>query len=602
MKIDHILVQDFLGVQLVDVATPEPVQLFAGRNAAGKSTVRDAVALAITGELSRVKLKKEADQLVRTGAAQGAEGVVRDGNGDDYGFTISASGKLSTTKKQAPEFGLVLDAQRFASLPDDERRTYLFDLMGVKVTPAEIGKELEQDGHQKERVAVVLPLLRSGFPAAAKEAKERATACKGAWRATTGETWGSDKGGTWKAPVPVHDPATLAKLQTEIKHADAALATWNETKGKLKAEADARQRKQAELEPLREVAALEQRRRDKLTVDEAEKARLQPLLDRALADAGAMLRTGTLHELAAALHSLIKLIGAFELEATEQPTLDQARFVLANYEAQHGRVGGSPDPEAAGRADRLRQAMTTCQSAIAHAQRDLNASLDAKTKIALVEAELAQPLDPEALADAERNIAEITAARAATVKALDEQRDLKTLADAAEEKTTKAAAAHADVLAWDRLGDALSPDGLPAKLLSRALAPINERLDLSSADSGWLPVVIHGDMRITGAGRDYRLLSESERWRVDAMLAEAIANLSGMRLLVLDRFDVLEPSARGEALGWFDVLAESGEIDTALLFGTLKEPPANLPPSIGVHWIDAGKCIAAKRQLKKEAA
>jgi hypothetical protein len=93
---------------------------------------------------------------------------------------------------------------------------------------------------------------------------------------------------------------------------------------------------------------------------------------------------------------------------------------------------------------------------------------------------------------------------------------------------------------------------------------------------------------IYGAGqRDYRLLSESERWRVDAMIAEAIAHLSGMRIIVLDRFDVLDQHGRGELLGWLDVLADQKEIDTALVFGTLKEPPKGLPETIGVHWLGA---------------
>jgi hypothetical protein len=46
--------------------------------------------------------------------------------------------------------------------------------------------------------------------------------------------------------------------------------------------------------------------------------------------------------------------------------------------------------------------------------------------------------------------------------------------------------------------------------------------------------------------------------------------------------------ARGELLGWLDVLATTGEIDTAMLFGTLKSAPAGLPDTIGCHWIENG--------------
>ena len=84
------------------------------------------------------------------------------------------------------------------------------------------------------------------------------------------------------------------------------------------------------------------------------------------------------------------------------------------------------------------------------------------------------------------------------------------------------------------------------------------------------------------------LLSESEKWRVDAMIAEAVSHLSGLKLLVLDRFDVLDIQGRTDLLAWLDILAANGEIDTALIFGTLKALPGELPATIGAHWIEAG--------------
>jgi hypothetical protein len=46
------------------------------------------------------------------------------------------------------------------------------------------------------------------------------------------------------------------------------------------------------------------------------------------------------------------------------------------------------------------------------------------------------------------------------------------------------------------------------------------------------------DMAITAEGRAYSLLCESEKWRVDAMIAAAIAELSGVKVMMLDRMDV----------------------------------------------------------------
>lgn len=51
----------------------------------------------------------------------------------------------------------------------------------------------------------------------------------------------------------------------------------------------------------------------------------------------------------------------------------------------------------------------------------------------------------------------------------------------------------------------------------------------------WFRVGIEADMTITaGPGRTYALLSESEKRRADAMVAEAITHLTGLRLLVDD--------------------------------------------------------------------
>lgn len=595
MKITNIYLKDFLGVRLVNAATPQPVQLFAGRNGAGKSTLRDAVALAITGSLSRVSQKKEAGELVRTGE-QGADCEVTTPE-MVFSFGISAAGKLSQPKNLRPEFAHVVEAQRFAAMPPDERRAFLFNLMQVKMTPAAVAEELIKDGHDKARVERVAPLLRAGFEGAAKDAKERATAAKGEWRGITGEVWGSEKAKTWAATVPVFDAEELKRLATEIHHAEVAIASWNEAKGKIKADADYRAKRKAQLPMLREQTALEQRMRDKLETDEAELKRLQPLLEKAMAEAGSGPRVGIMHELAAAIAPLIKLVESFELEENEKPTLQHAQLVLANYVALHGVLGAVGGPDAVARAKRLREAVNLCESAIAHDKRDLSVALEAKAQIVHLEAEIAQPFDADGLANADAQIAEITAKRAELAKSADLQKNLKQAAEQAEEKTKKAAAAHAEVLAWDALGDALSPDGLPAVLLARALGPLNERLAQSASDAEWPQVVVHSDMRITAAERDYRLLSESERWRVDAMVAEAISHLSGMRIVVLDRFDVLDQGARGELLGWLDVLAENAEIDTALVFGTLKEPPKGLPESIGVHWLENG----TNQQLKEAA-
>ena len=75
------------------------------------------------------------------------------------------------------------------------------------------------------------------------------------------------------------------------------------------------------------------------------------------------------------------------------------------------------------------------------------------------------------------------------------------------------------------------------------------------------------------------------------MIAEVVSFISGVRLLVLDRFDVLDMLGRCDLLAWLDVLADNNEIDTALIFGTLKAKPTGLGESTGAHEIVAGSCV-----------
>jgi hypothetical protein len=104
----------------------------------------------------------------------------------------------------------------------------------------------------------------------------------------------------------------------------------------------------------------------------------------------------------------------------------------------------------------------------------------------------------------------------------------------------------------------------------------------------WPRISIESDMTLTAGGRPYALLPESEKWRADAMIAEAISNLSGIKLLVLDRVDVLDLAGRDDLLYWLDVLADTGQIETALLFATLKALPASLPGTVSAVWIENG--------------
>ncbi len=605
MKLEKITITNFLGAKAIEVQAVEPVQLFCGANGAGKSSIRDAVALALTADLGRVSLKKEAGQLMRDGA-KAALCEVTTSDGDAYTVTISDAGKITDSRsgaKDDPVLPYVLDAQRFAGLSANDRRTFLMGLMDVKTDPATIKDRLLARQHDAAKVDRIAPLLRAGFDAAHKDAKAKATESRGAWRAVTGEAFGSEKAKTWRAEVPKHDPAQLKTLQTELKHCDVAIGSWQQEIGKLQAQQQRHSQLHTKLADLQEHASRIERIQKKLATDEQQLVEWEQDLAKTMAAAGeGPARVGLVHELAWAVAYLAQSGDPLNDDGFD----GRAKRALVEYEAAHGKVqlgeSMAHDAKAAARLPSIRSSVDLSIKAVANDKRDLEAALRAKAEIASIEEELATPLDPKELAEARTQIDSLQSRRAELVKEIDGLQSLKLQAEAADRKTKEAAAHADDVAQWDELASALAPDGIPAEILAQTLSPINERLAQAAVDTGWPVAEISADMAITGGGRDYRLLSESEQWRVDAMVAEAIANLSGMRLLVLDRFDVLDPASRSVLLGWLDVLADMGELDTALVFGTLKAAPAadNLPPTVAAHWIANGS-ITNPQPLKAAA-
>lgn len=601
MRFATITVENFLGVSSAQLELSSAIVLIAGLNAAGKSSVRDAVALALTGDLGRVSLKKEAGQLVH-GDKTAAFCEVVDGDGDVRSVTITAAGKMTETRPGPadPMFAYVLDAQLFARMDETARRKFLFGLMGVKMAPAEIKSRLMDRLYPKGcnetdmiRIDRVVPLLRAGFEAASAEAKTRATTAKGAWRAITGETYGKVKADMWRAALPAFDQAQLTAAQAATAAADEKVSAAQRQLGALQAEKKTHDEQLAKVAGLTETAA--KLERAKVVVQRAETELLTWQADLAAlkARAGAGPRAGLVHDLAKAVDYLI---GFAPVGDQSQDELD-AQAALDAYEREHGAIGAAGDPEAAAKIPAAETSCNLYRTAIANGKRDQAAAERAAEDLKMISASTwtAAPLT---LANDLLVAAQLE--KKAAFDKLDALRLAKTAADGATKKTTEAGSHHADVVAWDAIGDTLSPDGIPADLLSEALQPINNRLEQSAADAEWLQVAIGADMRITSAGRPYALLSESEQWRVDAMVAESIAFLSGTRLLVLDRMDVLDPTGRSDLFAWLDVLAASGEIDTALVFGTLKALPADLPATVSGHWIENG--VVANHQLLKEAA
>jgi len=151
---------------------------------------------------------------------------------------------------------------------------------------------------------------------------------------------------------------------------------------------------------------------------------------------------------------------------------------------------------------------------------------------------------------------------------------------------------HNHVLGWMKAADELAPDGIPGQIISDKLKPMNNRLRETAMKTTWDQVTIGPTMDITIGTLPYSLCSESAQWRAQAAIAEAISFIAEIGIICLDRIDVLDLPNRSRLLKWIHNVCTDHK--TILLFGTLKEAPARLPKTIGLHWLEAGADTSAK--------
>ncbi|KUZ78268.1 ATP-binding protein [Burkholderia ubonensis] len=589
MKITDVYVSNVLGIRAADVRLSKPVALFTGPNGAGKSSLQEAVRMALTGDTVRVALKKEYGSLVTEGADTGQIVVAC---GEHANSVALPAGKIKRDIAEDPRLPLVLDAQRFAHMPATERRTFLYDLMGVKIGIDEMrARLLDKLGLRAdalpaaaaERLVAITPMLRAGFDAAHKEAMDRARGAKQSWRAETGETYGSQKAATWR-PTPVEfDEAALRKLTADRAALDDQIGELQQQIGAADAADTAARARAEKLADLRTRAA-----------GYAKAAELVQLADDQVA------------EFLPKVEALRVRAGAAPAGAECACPECGALLRYLNGVLSAAAAAGARDEDAVSKLPEYEQGLKTLQNAAANRRRDLEAANSAATQLRALEddAEDSGAAAARESGDAARSgLADLQRRRKQLDTDITTLREIERRAAGAADLAKTAAALHDDVAAYEAIAGALAPDGIPADLLREALMPINEQLTDLAAMSEWADVTITPEMAILADGRAYALLSESERWRADAHIAAAISHFSGLKLLVLDRADVVVGLERDRLLYWLDDLAHAGQIDTALVFMSLRAAPAGLPDGIEAFWVEAGQVapIGAPR-MHREAA
>lgn len=568
MRITAIRAENFLRLREIDITLRHAITLFAGENDVGKTSMQDALRLAFLREATRVKLKKHWPHMIRKGA-KAASIVIEWANGKIQGRAAVAlpSGDGGCTPEAPPALAFALDAPRFAGLEEDKRRKFLFDLIGIKVDIAAVKERLMKRGCQAELIEQVAPVLRTGFEHSHTYAIDKQKDARSIWSVMTGEDYGSKKAETWRAPLTASEVnrEQISGLQESITNIAAEIKETTKEIGAGEAYLMHKARYDRDVKGLKEEAGLVSRR--KKAMDDAERAlnKSRTTLDAdeaKLADARLQGQPCPECGVILAMQKEGKLIVC--------PAVGKQQLAALESSVQDARSN-----------------LRVCSETHTRARSDYEAAIRAAEALAQLEQAMGTPTTAERLEQLRKQSNELEhEVESLTSKLTDLQNQVREI-DKAKQTTASAKQAHQLVQAWGLVAEALSPSGIPGDLLAEALGPINRRLKKSADTTGWAPAKIDDDMEILVGEIPYQLCGESVRWRADAMLAEAIGNAADVKMLVLDRLDVLHPDRRGDALEWFHQLVEKDGYESIIIFSTLKKRPEL--EGVNVYWLEDGK-------------
>lgn len=580
MQILNITAQNFMALRHVDIDLSEcPVHLFCGKNEQGKSSLQEAVRFALLGETDRVSLKKHYDQMVTDGAKNGTVSVTLVPDHGDAAVTTARSvkdGKAldGSAFLELPMLPHVLDAHRFSQLDDKARRIFLTGLMKMKITGEVVKSKLMQRRLNEEKVDTLLPFLRTGgFELTASEAKQHVSDDKALWKTITGEAYGSNKADTWKADKPFFMQTAYDESVKVLEEHRAEYEALLQKRGQVTQTNEQHAFSKDDIDQLKQLASgfAESAEAVKHCEESVHQQRQKVVAAQAKID-----NAITAVECPCCQAMLIYQQGELVTVGKTQPVTDAGMKKLNNALAKQ------------------ETALTSTEEDLSRANAALRAAdVAAQTLSRLSDVSLHAEPPSISIEEIDEQLAALKSKGEIAKAAVDDMEKARIAIESADDRTKTAKELHAGIVEWQAIADALAPDGVPSEMLASALAPINNRLRETAEITGWPQVMIDNDMQVTANTRLYSMHSESAKWRIDAALTDAIAHLSGLKLLVLDRVDVNDIGNRLALIKWANKI--KSDYDTMILLGTFKEVPQGLPAGFCAHWLENGEIAQQQR-------
>ena len=599
MKIQTIDIKNFLALEQVTLNIQAPINIIAGANEAGKSSIRDAIQWCLTGQARGLKTHQDQAYLIRQGA-KAAE------------VTITLADGQAITRKKTPKTpagvtgpvpddqvmaSILCDPLTFLSLPDDKRREILFRLIpGLNPTGEEIFQKLKVmilDFDPGSAVPHEMATLAAskGFNATEAEAITRRRIAKRV-----------------RDEAKVEEPENRATIggteyilpdikEEEVKDGIATLRATRDKLLKKRGKVEAQTDKLPEMEL--ELAAMEENLPTPPPPEEVETLVKylninRPILENLIA-ANEAPESGT----------------ADQLWPEACPAFPASGLACPRFGAV--AIPGAPPPDTA-KVEKLKADLNEQQEEVDRLGAELKVAQDREKafnefqesyqklsdKIAKLKEQQEQAT---ATAQLDQKIAVLDARMKTGYELLGAVRDFWRKKEAAEAAIAKVAQAEKEITLYDALAKALAPDGIPSQLIAEALEPFNKKLYLASSylfpeyeDS---PLVLTQDLEVYRSS-PYACLSKSARYRAGICFQYVLATLAGARLLMIDEADILDPVNRAQLIDF--LLAVRQDFDTILVFATSDHADPSPVPEIQVWWLEEGKIRLVMPEMQEQAA
>ncbi len=599
MKIQTIDIKNFLALEQVTRNLQASINIIAGANEAGKSSIRDAIQWCLTGQARGLKTHQDQAYLIRQGA-KAAE------------VTITLADGQVITRKKTPKTpagvtgpvpddpvmaSILCDPLTFLSLPDDKRREILFRLIpGLNPTGEEIFQKLKAmipDFDSGSAIPHELATLAASKGVKATEAE-----------AITRRRIAKRVRDEAKVEEP-EDRGTIGGTEyilPDIKEEEVkdGIATLRATRDKLlqkRGKVEAQTDKLPEMEL--ELAAMEENLPTPPPPGEVETLVKylninRPILEKLIA-ANEALESGT----------------ADQLWPEVCPAFPGSGLACPRFGAV--AIPGAPPPDTA-KVEKLKADLNEQQEEVERLGAEFKVAQDREKafnefqesyqklsdKIAKLKEQQEQAT---ATAQLDQEITVLDARMKTGYELLDAVRGFWRKKEAAEAATAKIAQAEKEITLYDALAKALAPDGIPSQLIAEALEPFNKKLYLASSylfpEYEDCPLVLTKDLEVYRSS-PYACLSKSARYRAGICFQYVLATLAGARLLMIDEADILDPVNRAQLIDF--LLAVRQDFDTILVFATSDHADPSPVPEIQVWWLEGGKIAPVIAEMEEQAA